>query len=264
MDTLTHTAVLIGILTPYIGTTIGSSMVFLIRNEMNDLVWKALYGVASGIMMAIASFSLLGPAIEMSSQLGGASFLIPTVSFLIGVLALMIFEKLIPEHDEEEVSAIGRTGSMKKSMLLAFSVALHNIPIGMASGVALAGAVSGHTTITLAGALVLALGIGIHNAPEGAIISLPLHGAGLSRGKSFLVGMASGIIEPIFAVVTIVLALSMTHMLPVLLAFAAGAMVFVVVKELIPEAMEGCGEKIAPIMVALGFALVMLLETVVG
>lgn len=264
MDTLTHSIVIIGIITPLIGTTIGSSMVFFIRNEMNAFVWKALYGIASGIMMAIAAFSLLGPAIEMSKELGGVNFLIPTISFLIGVLALMLFEKIMPEHDEAEVCAVGRTGSMKKSLLLALSVALHNVPIGMASGAALAGAATGKTPITMAAALVLALGIGIHNAPEGSIISLPLHGAGMSKKKSFLTGMASGSIEPIFATLTIVLALRLSHLLPILLAFAAGAMVFVIVKELIPEAMEGEGEKIAPLMVALGFALVMLLETVVG
>lgn len=256
--------IILGIILPFIGTTIGSSLVFLMKNKMNPKIQKILLGFAAGVMIAASIWSLIIPSIDLSGHLGDFSFVPAAVGFLLGMGFLLVLDSVIPHMHLNSEEPEGVKSNMKKSTMLVFAVALHNIPEGMAVGVVLAGAIYGDTVLTLAGALSLAIGIAIQNLPEGAIISMPLKEEGESKGKSFLLGVLSGILEPIAAIITILLVQFVTPVLPYILSFAAGAMIYVVVEELIPEAQDGEHSNIATISLALGFVLMMILDIALG
>lgn len=255
---------LIGIMIPFVGTALGSACVFFLKHEMKPLLQKILLGFASGVMVAASVWSLLIPAMNMSEGMGKLAFIPAAVGLLLGMAFLLLMDRVIPHlhlgSDEPE----GMHSSLSKSLMLIFAVTLHNFPEGMAVGVVFAGMLEGSAGITLAGAFALAIGIAIQNFPEGAIISMPLKGTGISRGKAFLYGAASGIVEPLGALLTIWLASYIEPVLPYLLAFAAGAMLYVVVEELIPEASEGEHSNIATVGFAIGFVLMMILDVALG
>lgn len=254
----------IGILIPFVGTTLGASMVFFMRKEMNEKLQKALLGFASGVMIAASVWSLLLPAIDMSEQQGGIAWVPAAVGFLLGMGFLLLLDTLTPHLHLNDDAPEGLPANLKKSTMLVLAVTLHNIPEGMAVGVSFAGMMTGNTMISLAGAFALSIGIAIQNFPEGAIISMPLRSAGESKKKAFLYGAASGIVEPVAAFVTILLTSLVVPILPYLLAFAAGAMIYVVVEELIPESQTGKHTNIGTIGVAAGFVLMMILDVALG
>ncbi len=254
----------IGLLIPFLGTTLGAACVFFLKNDLNPLVQKALLGFASGVMVAASVWSLLIPAIDMSDSMGKLAFLPAAVGFSIGMLFLLAMDRLVPHLHLNEDKPEGLPSSLKKTTMLVLAVTLHNIPEGMAVGVVFAGLLSGNEKITLAGAVALSVGIAIQNFPEGAIISLPLKGEGCSSRKAFVYGMASGVVEPIAAFITILLTAIVTPLLPYLLAFAAGAMLYVVVEELLPEASSGSHSNIGTIGFAVGFLIMMILDVALG
>lgn len=256
--------ILIGIFIPFVGTALGAACVFFMKDAMNQNIQKALLGFASGVMVAASVWSLLIPAIEMSEDKGQLAFLPAAIGFVLGILFLLGMDHLIPHlHMDSDVPE-GVPSKLKKTTMMVLAVTLHNIPEGMAVGVVFAGAITGEEGVTLAGALTLALGIAIQNFPEGAIVSMPLVTEGNSRGKAYLYGMLSGIVEPIAAGITIVLLGLVTPMLPYLLAFAAGAMIYVVVEELLPEASTGEHTNISTIGFATGFLIMMILDVALG
>ena len=250
--------ILVGLLIPLIGTSLGAACVFVLRGEINRRIQSALVGVAAGIMVAASVWSLLIPAMERSSRLGRFSFLPAAVGMLCGVLFLLTLDIMIPRLYEA-----GSKGQGGSSMLV-LAVTLHNLPEGMAVGAVFAGLLAGEQGITLAGALALSLGIGIQNFPEGAIISMPRHSAGVPRMRAFACGVLSGVVEPIGAALTILAASVIVPALPFLLGFAAGAMLFVVVEELIPEVAEHGHSYVGNIMFAVGFSLMMALDVALG
>lgn len=256
--------ILAGILIPFAGTSLGAAMVFFLRNEMNERLQKVLLGFASGVMIAASIWSLLIPAIEMSGEQNQIAWMPATIGFLAGMGFLLILDMLTPHmywiNEEMEKMQDG----FRKTAMLVLAVTLHNVPEGMAVGVTFAGVMSGSASISMAGAFALSVGIAVQNFPEGAIISLPLRGAGVSRREAFLYGAASGIVEPIAALVTIALTRMIVPILPYLLAFAAGAMIYVVVEELVPEAQCGKHTSLATIGVAVGFTLMMILDVALG
>ena len=249
---------------PFLGTVLGSAMVFFMKKEMNAKLGKLLLGFASGVMIAASVWSLLIPAIEMSAEQGKLSWLPATAGFLLGMGFLLLLDSLVPHLHLDSDKPEGVKSGFRKTTMLVLAVTLHNLPEGMAVGVTFAGAMLAGTGITMAGALALAVGIAIQNFPEGAIISMPLRSAGASKGKAFLYGVLSGIVEPIGSVITILLAAQVVPILPYLLAFAAGAMIYVVVEELIPEAQSGEHTNIGTIGVAIGFSLMMVLDIALG
>lgn len=254
----------IGILIPFVGTTLGAAMVFFMRKEMNGKIQKGLLGFASGVMIAASVWSLLIPAIEMSEEQGGIPWMPAAVGFLLGIGFLLLLDTLTPHLHLNEDTPEGLPSNLKKTTMLVLAVTLHNIPEGMAVGVTFAGILMGNTMISLAGAFALSIGIAIQNFPEGAIISMPLRSEGQSKGKAFLYGAASGVVEPIAALLTILLTSLVVPILPYLLAFAAGAMIYVVVEELIPESQTGKHTNIGTIGVAVGFVLMMVLDVALG
>ena len=256
--------ILLGIMIPFIGTTLGSAMVFFMKKEMNVRLQKMLLGFASGVMIAASVWSLLIPAIDMSEQAGGISWMPPAVGFLFGMGFLLVLDTLIPHLHFTEEKPEGVPSQLKKTTMLVLAVTLHNIPEGMAVGVAFAGLFSQNTGITLAEAFALAIGIAIQNIPEGAIISMPLHSSGKSKFKSFLGGTLSGIVEPIGAIITIALTRIVVPILPYFLSFAAGAMIYVVSSELIPEAQAEKKSNLVTISVGVGFVIMMLLDVALG
>jgi len=253
----------LGLLLPLIGTTLGSAMVFFLKHSMKPVVQKCLLGFAAGVMIAASVWSLLIPAMEMSGE-GKLSFLPAAIGFLGGILFLLLLDSLIPHLHLNASSPEGKPSSIGKSFMLIFAVALHNLPEGMAVGVVLAGVLSGSETMSLAAALALSLGIAIQNFPEGAIISMPLVQSGMSRRRAFGFGFASGVVEPLGAVMMIALTRLLSPALPYVLAFAAGAMIYVVVEELIPESQEGEHTNLATIATAAGFTLMMILDVALG
>lgn len=253
-----------GIMIPFIGTAAGAGCVFFLRGNLNPFIQKMLLGFASGVMVAASVWSLLIPAMDMSQGMEKLAFIPAAVGFLLGIVFLLAMDKLIPHLHLGSNKPEGRASNWKKSTMLVLAVTLHNIPEGMAVGVVFAGMLSGNGGITAAGAMALSLGIAIQNFPEGAIISLPLKSEGMSRQKAFLYGAASGIVEPIGAGVTILLASFIEPVLPYLLAFAAGAMIYVVVEELIPESAEGDHSNIGTIGFAVGFVIMMILDVALG
>lgn len=248
-----------GIMIPFIGTTAGAGCVYFMKNKMNDLVQKILLGFASGVMVAASVWSLLIPAMDMSQDMGKLAFIPASVGFLLGIVFLLALDKLVP-HMHLDNEKEGPQSHLKKSTMLVLAVTLHNIPEGMAVGVIFAGLASGSQGVTFAGALALSIGIAIQNFPEGAIISMPLKSSGLSKNKSFIYGMLSGVVEPIGAAITVLMASYVVPILPYLLAFAAGAMIYVVVEELIPEASQGKHSNVSTIGFAIGFVVMMILD----
>ena len=256
--------VILGIAIPFLGTTLGAAMVFVLKGEMKPRLQKSLLGFASGVMIAASVWSLLIPAMEMTKASGGVVWLPAVAGFLIGIGFLLLLDTTIPHLHMDSDHPEGRPSKLGKSLMLVLAVTLHNIPEGMAVGVVLAGMLSGGSVITAAGAFALAVGIAIQNFPEGAIISMPLIGSGLSKGKAFLYGFLSGVVEPIGAILTILLTQLVTPVLPYILSFAAGAMIYVVVEELIPEAQAGEHTNIGTIGTAIGFALMLFLDVALG
>lgn len=254
----------IALLIPFIGTTLGASMVFLMKNKINIKIEKLLLGFAAGVMMAASVWSLMIPSINMAEEQNIAKWLPATIGFLLGIIFLLVLDNIIPHLHLKSDKPEGMKAKLKKSTMMVFAVTLHNIPEGMAAGVTLAGVMLGHTGITFAGTLALTIGIAIQNFPEGAIISMPLKGEGMSKTKAFLYGTLSGIVEPIAAIITILLTSAVVHILPYLLSFAAGAMIYVVVEELIPQAQVGEHSNIGTIGVAIGFIIMMILDIALG
>ena len=255
---------LIGIMIPFVGTALGSAMVFFMKKEMNKKLEKMLLGFASGVMIAASVWSLLIPAIEMAEQKGGISWMPPAVGFLLGMGFLLLLDTLTPHLHYTDEKPEGVPAQLKKTTMLVLAVTLHNIPEGMEVGVTFAGVLSENTMMTLTGAFALSVGIAIQNFPEGAIISMPLKSQGLSRKRAFFYGAMSGIVEPIAALITILLTGLVVPLLPYLLSFAAGAMIYVVVEELIPEAQAGEHSNISTVGVAVGFVLMMILDVALG
>lgn len=254
----------IGIMIPFFGTTAGAACVFLLKNDIPGLLQKALLGFASGVMVAASVWSLLIPAIDMSSQWGDFAFFPAALGFALGIAFLYGMDSLIPHlHIGSDVPE-GKPSKLKKTTMMILAVALHNLPEGMAVGVVFAGALEGSSKITLAGAAALSIGIAIQNFPEGAIVSMPLLAEGKSKPKAFFYGMLSGVVEPAGAVVTILLMEIITPLLPYLLAFAAGAMIYVVVEELLPEASQGEHSNVATLGFAVGFLAMMILDVALG
>lgn len=256
--------VLLGILIPFAGTTLGASMVFFMKREMNERLQKLLLGFASGVMIAASVWSLLIPAIEMAEQEQTLPWVPAAAGFLLGMGFLLLLDTLMPHLHFTEEKPEGMQAHLKKTTMLVLAVTLHNIPEGMAVGVTFAGVMSENTLMTLAGAFALSIGIAIQNFPEGAIISMPLKGQGISKARAFLYGMLSGIVEPAAALLTILLTSLVVPLLPFLLSFAAGAMIYVVVEELIPESQTGAHSNIGTVGVALGFTLMMILDVALG
>ena len=232
--------VLICIALPLLGTLLGAATVFFLKGAMSDRLQKALLGFAAGVMIAASVWSLLIPAIEMEESSGGIAWLPAVVGFLLGIGFLLLLDTVIPHLHLNSDCPEGKPCGLGKSFMLVLAVTLHNIPEGMAVGVVLAGMIEGSTVVTAASALALALGIAIQNFPEGAVVSAPLVSSGLSRRRAFLYGAASGVVEPIGAIATILLTAFVTPILPYILSFAAGAMIYVVVEELIPESQSRC------------------------
>lgn len=256
--------IFLGLMIPFIGTTLGSACVFFMKKELKPLIQKGFLGFASGVMVAASVWSLLIPAMDMSDSMGEFSFVPAAAGFLLGIGFLLVMDRIVPHLHLGSEEAEGPKVALKKTTMLVLAVALHNIPEGLSAGAVFAGILSGNKSVTMAGAFALAVGIAIQNFPEGAIISMPLRGAGFSRGKSFLYGVASGIVEPIAGGITLLLAVYIEPLLPYFLAFAAGAMIYVVVEELIPEASEGEHSNVGTIAFALGFVLMMVLDVALG
>lgn len=252
------------LLIPFLGTSMGAAMVLFMKREMNRKLEKLLLGFAAGVMIAASVWSLLLPAIDMAQEQGGSIWFPAAAGFLLGVVFLLLLDSLVPHLHMDSEKPEGVRSDFQKTTMLVLAVTLHNLPEGMAVGVTVAGAMLGNAGITMAGAFALAVGIAIQNFPEGAIISMPLRSVGASRGKSFLYGVLSGVVEPIGALVTLLLAEKVVRILPYLLAFAAGAMIYVVVDELIPESQSGEHSNIGTIGAAVGFVLMMVLDVVFG
>lgn len=254
----------LGLLLPFIGTTLGAACVYLLKDKLNNRLEKFLLGFASGVMIAASIWSLLIPSMDMAEQEGIITWLPAALGFILGVLFLLLLDYVVPHLHKDATKEEGPKSKLSKIAKLVLAVTLHNIPEGMAVGVVFAGIISGNTTITVSGAIALSIGIAIQNFPEGAIISLPLKAEGKSKNKAFLYGTLSGIVEPIGAILTILLASVITPALPYLLAFAAGAMIYVVIEELIPDAKTGNHSNLTVIGVTFGFVLMMILDVALG
>lgn len=254
----------LGILIPFFGTTLGAACVFFMKKSLSDLVRRSLAGFAAGVMVAASIWSLLIPAIEQSDGMGKLSFLPAFIGFWSGVLFLLLLDRLIPHLHVGSEQAEGPKSKLGRTTMMMLAVTLHNIPEGMAVGVVYAGFLSGNTQITAASALALSLGIAIQNFPEGAIISMLLRAEGEKKSKAFLGGVISGVVEPIGAVLTIVAAQFIIPALPYLLSFAAGAMLYVVVEELIPEMSQGRHSNLGTVFFAVGFSVMMALDVALG
>ena len=253
-----------GILIPFLGTSLGAACVFFLRKTLSDAVQRALTGFAAGVMVAASVWSLLIPAIEQSAALSRWSFFPAVLGFWAGILFLLALDHIIPHLHAKSGQAEGPKSRLQRTTMMVLAVTLHNIPEGMAVGVVYAGYLSGQAQITAAGALALSLGIAIQNFPEGAIISLPLRAEGMKKSRAFLDGVLSGVVEPIAAVLTILAARHVIPALPYLLSFAAGAMLYVVVEELIPEMSQGTHTNVGTIFFAIGFSLMMVLDVALG
>lgn len=255
--------IFIGLIIPFIGTTLGAACVLFLQNELKPVIQKSLLGFAAGVMVAAAIWSLLIPAMEMSEGMGKLAFLPAAVGFLLGIAFLLLLDRMIPHLHLESDEAEGPKSSLKKSTMLILAVTIHNIPEGISSGAIFAGLLTHNSNVTLAGAFALSIGIAIQNLPEGFIVSLPIRSE-RGRGRAFVSGMMSGIVEPIAGGITVLLSRYLTPALPYLLAFAAGAMIYVVVEELIPESAEGEHSNIGTIGFAVGFAIMMILDVALG
>lgn len=257
-------AVILGIWLPFVGTALGAACVLFIKNDLKESVRKSLSGFAAGVMVAASIWSLILPAFEQSKAMGKAAVMPVVVGFWLGILFLLILDKTVPHFHISTNEQEGIKAKLAKTTMLVLAVTLHNIPEGMAVGVVLAGFVKGNVGISLMGALALAMGIAIQNFPEGAIISVPLKSEGMSKRKAFLYGTMSGVVEPIAAIITILAADLIIPTLPYLLCFAAGAMMYVVVEELIPEMAAGEHSNMGTLTFTFGFTLMLMLDTVLG
>lgn len=256
--------IIIGLLIPFLGTTLGSGMVFFLKDKMDKKMEKLLLGFASGVMIAASVWSLLIPSIDMAEEQNITAWIPASVGFIFGILFLLILDSVIPHIHLDKEKPEGVKAKLKKTTMLVLAVTLHNIPEGMAVGVVFAGALTGNTGISLTAAFALSIGIAIQNFPEGAIISMPLKSEGISKPRAFIYGALSGIVEPIAAIIAILLANAIIPVLPYLLSFAAGAMIYVVVEELIPESQMGEHSNIGTIGVAIGFVIMMILDIAFG
>lgn len=252
-----------GVLLPFVGTSLGAAMVFFLNGEMSPKVQKLLTGFAAGVMVAASFWSLLQPSLESSGHLGRFSFMPAAVGFMVGIGFLLLLDEVTPHMHMDLQDEGPRTGLARTTKLI-LAVTLHNIPEGMAVGVVYAGWLAGGETVSSAAALALALGIAIQNFPEGAIVSMPLRAEGMSKAKTFWYGVLSGVVEPVAAVATILASQFVVPWLPYLLAFAAGAMMYVVVEELIPEMSEGAHSNLGTVAFSLGFVLMMVLDVALG
>ena len=256
--------VVLGLLIPFIGTAAGAACVFFLRKDLKLSVQRALTGFAAGVMVAASIWSLIVPAIEQSADKERLAFLPAFIGFWCGVLFLLLLDHIIPHLHRSIDQAEGPKSRLNRTAMMVLAVTLHNIPEGMAVGVVYAGLLSGSSNITAGGALALALGIAIQNFPEGAIISMPLYAEGKSKPKSFLLGVLSGAVEPVFGALTVLIAGLVVPAMPYLLSFAAGAMLYVVVEELIPEMSAGEHSNIGVIAFSLGFSVMMALDVALG
>ncbi|MBQ9155422.1 MAG: ZIP family metal transporter [Eubacterium sp.] len=255
--------ILLGIIIPFIGTSLGAAMVFLLKQQISDNLQKILTGFAAGVMVAASFWSLLEPALESSEGMGKLAFIPAAVGFMVGIGFLLLLDEVTP-HMHMDHQMEGPQSKLKKTTKLILAVTLHNIPEGLAVGVVYAGWRSGQAGVNQAAALALALGIAIQNFPEGAIVSMPLRAEGMPKGKTFIYGVLSGAVEPVASVITILFASLVVPVLPYLLAFAAGAMMYVVVEELIPEMSEGEHSNKGTIAFSLGFVVMMVLDVALG
>ena len=253
-----------GILIPFLGTSLGAACVFFMKQSLSDRLQRSLTGFAAGVMVAASVWSLLIPSIEQSAALGAFAFVPAAVGFWAGILFLLALDHIIPHLHQNSGQDEGPKSRLQRTTMMVLAVTLHNIPEGMAVGVVYAGYLSGSAQITAAGALVLSLGIAIQNFPEGAIISMPLRAEGMGKGGAFWGGVLSGVVEPIGAVLTILAARHIVPALPYLLSFAAGAMLYVVVEELIPEMSQGDHSNIGTVFFAVGFSVMMVLDVALG
>ena len=253
-----------GIMIPFLGTALGSACVLFMKKKLNPLLQRALTGFAAGVMVAASIWSLLVPAMEQSGGMGKWAFVPAAAGFWMGILFLLLLDRTVPHLHMNSNRAEGPESSLTKTAMLVLAVTLHNLPEGMAVGVVYAGWLSGDSGITAMAALALSLGIAIQNFPEGAIISMPLRAEGVSKGKAFFYGVLSGVVEPVGALLTILAAGFVLPLLPYLLSFAAGAMVYVVVEELIPEMSEGKHSNVGTVLFAAGFTVMMVLDVALG
>lgn len=256
--------VLQGIMFPFLGTTLGAAAVFILRDVLRTSIQRAMSGFAAGVMVAASVWSLLVPAMEQAADMGRWAFLPAVIGFWLGVLFLLVLDRTIPHLYPRSKQPKGPHAKLKRITMLVLAVTLHNIPEGMAVGVVLAGLIAGNSGITVAGAMALSIGIAIQNFPEGAIISMPLRAEGMGKGKAFLCGVLSGVVEPIAAVLTIWAAGFIVPALPYLLSFAAGAMFYVVVEELIPDASAGEYSDLGTLFFAAGFTIMLALDMALG
>lgn len=256
--------VILGLLIPFIGTSAGAACVFFLKKDLKDSIQRALTGFAAGVMVAASIWSLIVPAIEQSEDMGSFAFLPAFTGFWAGILFLLLLDHIIPHLHVRINQTEGPKSKLTRTVMLVLAVTLHNIPEGMAVGVVYAGLMSGSANITACGALALALGIAIQNFPEGAIISMPLFSEGKSKPKSFALGVLSGAVEPVFGALTVLIAGLVVPAMPYLLSFAAGAMLYVVVEELIPEMSQGRHSNVGVISFAIGFSLMMALDVALG
>lgn len=256
--------VLAGIMIPFLGTLLGSACVYFMKGEMKESTQKMLAGFASGVMVAASVWSLLIPSLDQSQHMGTFAFVPASVGFLFGLLFLLALDHLIPHIHAGTDEIEGPHVSLKKTTLMVLAVTLHNIPEGMAVGIVYAGYINGNHTISFAAALALAIGIAIQNFPEGAIVSMPLCAQGHNRHKAFMQGTLSGLVEPVASFITIMASSLIMPFLPYLLSFAAGAMLYVVVEELIPEMSQGSHSNKGTVFFAIGFVIMMILDTVLG
>ena len=264
LENMNEFSVIIGLLIPLLGTMLGSAFVFFMKDEMSARVQKSLLGFASGVMVAASVWSLLIPAMEMGADNGKWSVVPATVGFLLGIGFLLALDELTPHLHVGSDTPEGPRSKLSRTAMLALAVTIHNLPEGMAVGVVFAGAEQGASGLSVASAVAVSLGIAIQNVPEGAIISMPMRAEGNSRWRSFLIGSLSGAVEPIGALAVLLLASLLMPVMPYMLAFAAGAMFYVVVEELIPEASNGRHSNLSTIGFAIGFVLMMVLDVVMG
>lgn len=255
---------LIGILIPFLGTSLGAMCVFFMKKDLSTSVSRALTGFAGGVMVAASIWSLLIPALDQAADMGVWSFIPAAVGFWIGILFLLLLDNIIPHLHRNAKQPEGPRTKLQRTTMLVLAVTLHNIPEGMAVGVVLAGSLTGNAQISIAGALALSIGIAIQNFPEGAIISMPLRSEGMGKTKAFIYGVLSGVVEPVGAILTILAAGLIVPALPYFLSFAAGAMIYVVVEELIPEMSQGKHSDIGTIFFAVGFTVMMILDVALG
>ena len=252
------------LLLPFLGTVLGSACVFILKHAMSDRLSRALSGFAAGVMVAASVWSLLIPSLEQASQMGAWSFLPAAAGFWLGILFLLLLDRLIPHLHRNAEQAEGPKSRLQRATMLVLAVTLHNIPEGMAVGVVCAGYLAGGSGITPMAAFALALGIAIQNFPEGAIISMPLRAEGVRKSRAFFYGVLSGIVEPLGALLTVAAAGLLVPAMPYLLSFAAGAMIYVVVEELIPEMSAGEHSNIGTVFFAVGFTVMMILDVALG